>query len=224
MTADRGTVNWVNIVSIEMSKTTSLAQPSKRSYVLKRRGDQQAETRQRIVEATVGLHQEVGPAATQVAEIARRAGVQRATVYNHFPDDSSLLAACSAHWRGLHPMPGPQQLSTTADVRKRLRLGLRELYAWFRETRSMTGNVLRDAQTIPALGQLISGGLLRNLDLLAGALAEPLQAAGADRERVQLAARAAVDFNFWLVLEPLGDDSAAELGAALIELAAKSES
>ncbi|MCY7302061.1 MAG: TetR/AcrR family transcriptional regulator, partial [Thermoleophilia bacterium] len=41
----------------------------------------------------------VGPAATQISEIARRAGVQRVTVYNHFPDEASLFAACSAHWR-----------------------------------------------------------------------------------------------------------------------------
>jgi AcrR family transcriptional regulator len=204
--------------------STKPAKPIKRTYVLKQRGEQQAETRRRIIESTVALHQEVGPAGTQVAEVARRAGVQRATVYNHFPDDSSLLAACSAHWRGLHPMPDPQRLSTTTDVSERLRIGLRQLYAWFRETRSMTGNVLRDAQTLPALHQLISGGLLKNLDRTADALAEPLQASGAGRERVRLAARAAVDFNFWLVLEPLGDDSAAELGAALIEFAAKGES
>jgi AcrR family transcriptional regulator len=207
-----------------MSTNRSPAKGAKRAYVLKQRGEQQAETRRRIIEATVGLHQEVGPAATQVAEIARRAGVQRATVYNHFPDDSSLLAACSAHWRSVHPMPDAQQLSTTTDEHQRLRLGLRELYEWFRETRSMTGNVLRDAQTMPALGHLLSTGLMRKLDLFAAALAEPLQTAGADDDRVCLAARAAVDFNFWLVLEPLGDDSAAELGAGLIELAAKGES
>ena len=51
------------------------------------------------------LHKEVGPAKTTVAEIARRAGVQRLTVYNHFPEDVELFAACQAHWIGLHPQP-----------------------------------------------------------------------------------------------------------------------
>src|SRR3954469_15733070 len=69
-----------------------------RRYELKERARRQEETRQRIVDATVALHREVGPARTTVAEVARRAGVGRVTVYNHFPDDVSLLAACSAHF------------------------------------------------------------------------------------------------------------------------------
>ena len=74
----------------------------KRKYELKKRAERLAETRRRITEATVELHRTVGPAATQINEVARRAGVQRMTVYNHFPDESSLLAACSAHWRSPH--------------------------------------------------------------------------------------------------------------------------
>ena len=37
------------------------------------------------------LHKEVGPAQTTIAEIARRAGVQRLTVYNHFPTKPDLV-------------------------------------------------------------------------------------------------------------------------------------
>lgn len=61
----------------------------KRKYELKKRAERLAETRRRITEATVELHRTVGPAATQINEVARRAGVQRMTVYNHFPDESS---------------------------------------------------------------------------------------------------------------------------------------
>src|ERR687888_296648 len=75
---------------------------TRRKYELKKRAEQLAETRRRITETTVELHRTVGPAATQISEIARRAGVQRVTVYNHFPDDASLFAACSAHWRDFH--------------------------------------------------------------------------------------------------------------------------
>ena len=77
----------------------------KRNYELRARAGRQQATRRRIVEATVALHREVGPARTTVAEIARRAGVQRLTVYNHFPDDAQLFAACQAHFLAQHPPP-----------------------------------------------------------------------------------------------------------------------
>jgi AcrR family transcriptional regulator len=128
------------------------------------RGEPLAETRRRVTEATVELHRTVGPAATQISEVARRAGVQRMTVYNHFPDEAALLTACSAHWRALHPAPDPAAWRSAVDPGARLRLGLRELYAWYRETEPMTANVLRDAQVLPALRPIIEGGLLRFLD------------------------------------------------------------
>lgn len=56
-----------------------------RPYTLKRRAERQDETRRRIVEAAIELHQTIGPAATTVSEIAQRAGVGRVTVYRHFP-------------------------------------------------------------------------------------------------------------------------------------------
>src|SRR5215218_8885872 len=66
-----------------------------RKYQLKKRAERQEETRRRIVEATVDLHQTVGPARSSVSAIAERAGVQRHTYYRHFPDERSLYLACS---------------------------------------------------------------------------------------------------------------------------------
>src|SRR5437868_14163490 len=137
----------------------------KRKYELKQRAERLEETRRRITEATLELHCTRGPAATQISEIARRAGVQRVTVYNHFPDDASLFAACSAHWRDLHPAPDPS--SWGGDLRP----ALRELYAWYRETEPMTANVLRDAQTLPALRAIVDGGLGAYLDAVREILA-----------------------------------------------------
>jgi AcrR family transcriptional regulator len=188
---------------------------TKRKYELKKRAERLAETRRRITETTVELHRTIGPAATQISEIARRAGVQRVTVYNHFPDDASLLAACSAHWRDLHPAPDP----TAWDGD--LRTALRELYAWYRETEPMTANVLRDAQTFPALRAIVDGGLGAYLDAVREILARPFAARGRRRERVDAALRAATDFHTWQALAPLGDDEAAELTAGLVELAAR---
>src|SRR5262252_5337560 len=122
-----------------------------RKYELKQRAEQVEETRRRIVEATSRLHLERGPAATSIAEVARRAGVQRRTVYNHFPDDAALFEACSAHWRALHPPPDP---TAWTDVRQ----GLQELYAWYGETEPMTANVLRDVEVLPSLRAVVEPG------------------------------------------------------------------
>ncbi|HVD13805.1 MAG TPA: TetR/AcrR family transcriptional regulator [Actinomycetota bacterium] len=194
---------------------------AKRKYEMKRRAERLAETRRRITEATIELHRTVGPAATQINEVARRAGVQRMTVYNHFPDEASLLTACSAHWRALHPAPDPAAWRAAEDPGARLRLGLHELYAWYRETEPMTANVLRDAQILPALRPIIEGGLLRYLDQARQVLTEPFGVRGRRRERVDAAARAAVDFHMWRALAPLGDHDAADLAAGLVELAAE---
>jgi AcrR family transcriptional regulator len=192
----------------------------KRKYELKKRAERLAETRQRITETTVELHRTVGPAATQLSEVARRAGVQRMTVYNHFPDETSLLTACSAHWRALHPTPDLTVWRSVADPGARLRQGLSELYAWYRETEPMTANVLRDAQIVPALRPIIEGGLLRYLEQARLVLAEPFAAHGHRRERVDAATRAAVDFHLWRALAPLGDTDATQLAAEFVELAA----
>ncbi len=201
---------------------TSNEMSEKRKYELRKRAERLAETRQRITEATVELHRTVGPAATQINEVARRAGVQRMTVYNHFPDEASLLAACSAHWRALHPAPDLAAWRSLEDPAERLRLGLGELYAWYRETEPMTANVLRDAQTVAALRPIIQGGLLRYLDQARSVLVEPIAARGRRRDRVDAASRAAVDFHTWRALASLGDTEAAELAAGLVELAAGS--
>ena len=196
----------------------------KRKYELKKRAERLAETRRRITEATVELHRTVGPAATHINEVAKRAGVQRMTVYNHFPDDTALFAACSAHWRALHPTPDPAAWRAVEDPGARLRLGLRELYGWYRETDPMTANVLRDAHVLPALRAILEGGLLRYLDQARQVLTEPLGARGRRRQRIDAAARAAIDLHTWRALAPLGDSEAAHLAAGLIELAANADS
>jgi AcrR family transcriptional regulator len=196
----------------------------KRKYELKKRAERLAETRRRITEATVELHRTVGPAATHINEVARRAGVQRMTVYNHFPNDTALLTACSAHWRALHPTPDLATWRAVEDPGARLRLGLGQLYGWYRETEPMTANVLRDAQVLPALRAILEGGLLRYLDQVRQVLIEPLGARGRGRQRIDAAARAAIDLHTWCALAPLGDSEAADLAAGLIELAANADS
>lgn len=193
---------------------------AKRRYELKKRAAGVAETRRRITAAAVELHQTVGPAATQISEVARRAGVQRVTVYAHFPDEAALLTACSAHWRALHPAPDPNQWRATSDAGERLRLGLGALYGWYRETEPMTANVLRDVSTVPALRPIVGRGLGAYLDRVRLTLVEPFAVRGRRRLRVELAVAAATDFHVWRALSGLGDNESANLGAALVELVA----
>jgi AcrR family transcriptional regulator len=180
-----------------------------RKYELKQRAEQVEDTRRRIVEATSELHLERGPAATSISEVARRAGVQRRTVYNHFPDDAALFAACSAHWRALHPPPDPAAWSD-------LRQGLRELYGWYRETERMTANVLRDAEVLPSLRSVVEPGFGAYLETVREVLGDDVGRS----PRVQAAIRLVTDFHCWRSLAPLGDDEAVGLAAGLVDLAA----
>src|SRR4051812_4916860 len=115
-----------------------------RSYQMKVRAERQEETRRRIAAATASLHEEVGPARTTIAEVARRAGVQRPTVYNNFPQERELLAACQRHFLTENPPPDPSPAFQLEDPADRVRAALEAFYAWFRSNAAMAGNVQRD--------------------------------------------------------------------------------
>jgi AcrR family transcriptional regulator len=131
-----------------------------RSYTQKRRAEQQADTRQRIVEAAVELHSVFGPAATTVRMLAERAGVQRHTVYAHFPDDRSLFLACSGLASQRNPMPDAAPWRVLADPAARLSAGLGAVYDWYAGTAGLAGCVLRDSEIHPLtreIAQLVMG-------------------------------------------------------------------
>src|SRR5262245_31594220 len=129
----------------------------RRRYRKRRRAEQEDETRRRITEATVALHGTVGPARTTVSAIAERAGVQRATVYRHFPDEGALIGACSAHWREANPRPDISGWSTIEDPDARLRSGLAELYGWYDRTEYMLEKITRDAPVMEPLRRQLAG-------------------------------------------------------------------
>lgn len=117
-----------------------------RTYTLKRRAEKQAQTRRRIVEAAVELHGSVGPAQTTFSMIAQRAGVQRHTLYAHFPDERSLFLACSALHMESDPLPYPDPWRGIDDPRERLRAGLSAIYGWYERNAALAACVLRDAE------------------------------------------------------------------------------
>ncbi|WP_114943884.1 TetR/AcrR family transcriptional regulator [Microvirga calopogonii] len=120
-----------------------------RTYTLKKRAEQQAETRQRIVEAAVDLHGTVGPALTSLSMIAERAGVQRHTLYAHFPYERSLYLACSGLSLERDPLPDAAAWRTIEDPRERLRVGLDAVYGWYERNADLAACVLRDAEYHP---------------------------------------------------------------------------
>lgn len=170
----------------------------KRRYELKARAESQARTRARIVAAAAELHEEVGVAKTTVADIARRAGVQRMTVYNHFPDLASLLPACTAHWFEHHPLP-------PLDPAGGLEPLLAALYGWYRDAAPMQRRMFGERASVPEL----DAWMAQAADELFGTLAQALGGG----PLVALA----LDFWTWdrLAREGLGDAEAAALMAAV---------
>jgi AcrR family transcriptional regulator len=117
-----------------------------RTYTLTRRAEQQAETRRRIVEAAVELHGSIGPALTSISMVAERAGVQRHTLYAHFPDERSLQLACSGLVFDRDPLPDVEPWRTVEDRSERLRVGLRAIYDWYGRNADLSACLLRDAE------------------------------------------------------------------------------
>lgn len=117
-----------------------------RTYTLRRRAEQQAQTRLRIVDTAIGLHSTVGPAQTTFSMVAEHAGVQRHTLYAHFPDERSLLLACSGLHMERDPLPDADPWRAIEDRHERLRVGLNALYGWYERNAELAACVLRDAE------------------------------------------------------------------------------
>jgi AcrR family transcriptional regulator len=177
----------------------------KRRYEKRARADKQEQTRQRIAAATAELHASVGPARTTIAEIANRAGVQRPTVYNNFPTEKELFAACQAHFMSESPPP-------RLDPADGLETVLTRLYRWWRKNQGMSGNVDRDRGSVPALDELMRETADARFDALADALAEvesaPARQAGGEAHAI---IRLALRFSTWksLAADGLSDAAAA---------------
>src|SRR5438874_5164514 len=165
-----------------------------RKYALKARAEKQAETRQRIVEATAALHTEVGPAQTTVAEIARRAGVQRLTVYNNFPDEKELFEACGAYWLAENPPPDPTAALAIRNPAERLRAVLVPLYSWYRYTARTIENMQRDRLVMPALDAVMRIRLDKQFDDLSTALAAGFPQGANSNKGLRAAVALAIDF------------------------------
>lgn len=180
-----------------------------RKYQLRARAERQQETRDRIVAATVALHREVGPARTTIAGIARRAGVQRLTVYNHFPELADLLGACQGRFLAESPPPDIAPDPTAPDPLAAFEQALLRLYAWFRANQAMERHVHHDRHLVPELDALLRATADANVDAIAGAHADNLAPASDGVRAVRALVRVALDFTTWALLTGAGLDDAA---------------
>jgi len=171
-------------------------------------------TRERITRAAVELHGTVGPAATTMSAVAERAGVTRATLYRHFPNEEVLFTACSADWLAANPRPDLARWAHIADPMERLRAALDELYAYNRSTEPMRANLLRDIDVLP---ESIRVGIVA----FPSAAVDVLDRGWPRRSGMRLRRAAiahAVAFETWrsLARSGLTDDEAADLMVRLV--------
>lgn len=190
----------------------------KRPYRKKRRAELEEGTRRRITESAVELHGTLGPARTSISAVAEHAGVRRSTLYRHFPDEASLFAACNAHWMASNPVPDLGRWAAIDDPDERLRVALQELYAHYRRTERMMGNILRDEGTMPVVKQMF-GSFRDYIETAHETLMRGRRARGRARQRVFAATGHALAFATWRSLageQRLDDPKAADLMCRLV--------
>ena len=207
----------VKIDDTPMSRET----PTKRKYELKKRAEGMAETHVRITEAAIELHGTVGPSRTTLGAVAKRAGVERRTIYRHFPTEADLFVACSTHYFAANPWPDLDSWRAIRDPQQRLERALDELYAYYERTEPMLSNVLRDAELIDFARDAVAP-LHEYLEEAAEILISGRPVRGRRREVLRSALRHGLAFSTWhsLATNGIGRPDAAKLVTALVEAAA----
>src|SRR5215203_5182440 len=189
-----------------------------RKYEMKRRAERMQETRRRIAEAAMELHQTVDPARTTVSAIAEKAGVQRHTYYAHFPELKDLYQACTAHHMEQDPLPDPSCWAEISGPEERLRWALSEVYAYYQGNEAMLTNVLRDMPFDPVL-QENNVLLFRHWEAMRDTIADAFEASGEQHEGLLGAVALALELQTWRTLvgqQGLEDDRAVELMVGMV--------
>jgi AcrR family transcriptional regulator len=192
----------------------------KRKYELRKRAEQMAETHLRITAAAIELHGTVGPSRTTLSAVAERAGVERRTLYRHFPTEADLFAACSTHYFAANPWPDLGNWRPIREPRRRLERALDELYAYYEGTEPMLGNVLRDAELVDFARDAVAP-LHEYLEEAAEVLIVGRRVRGRRRQLLEGALRHALAFSTWrsLSINGIGRSHAVGLITALVEAA-----
>jgi AcrR family transcriptional regulator len=194
----------------------------KRPYKMKKRAELEEQTRLRITESAVELHEELGPAHTSISAIAERAGVRRSTVYRHFPDEDALFAACSSHWAAANPPPDPGHWGAIEDPAERTEVALRELYAFYGRTEGMFTSLLRDEPQVSSV-QRGMGEFRNHLGAIRDILMRGRRLRGGAARRTRAVIGHALAFPTWASLvrdQELAEADAVALMCRLVDDAA----
>lgn len=189
-----------------------------RKYELKHRAERMEETRRRIIEAADRLHGTVGFVNASISAVAEAAGVERLTIYRHFPDERTLVAACAVNFFTHRPLPDPAPWRRTRDPEERLRTALGALYEWYGANEGNLANFFRDAPLKPFLYEL-GAPMVDYFGRVCDLLAAGRRARGRRRRRLLAAIGHALDFQTWRSLvrqQGLSDGEAVELMVRLV--------
>jgi AcrR family transcriptional regulator len=124
-----------------------------RKYTLGKRTVAIAETRQRIIDATMAIYQEKGISTTSMQDVARRADVAPGTVLNHFPMPDDLVTAVVAHLTAVLSVPGEEIFVGLNTVDQRIAKLVRELAAFYERSNPWYRIHERDREQVKALAE-----------------------------------------------------------------------
>jgi AcrR family transcriptional regulator len=182
-----------------------------------------ADTRARIVAATVDAHRELGVEPTSWDEIARRAGVGVGTVYRHFRSLDDLLPACGRIVEETMALPTPDQIAHAFDGARSSRARIQRLvqlvFGVYERAAPFIHNIRNEHERLPQLEpwhEMIE----RTLDALTR---EALGSTRPNRAQSETA-RALLDLATWEALKQrdLGSDEIVDTVARLISYTTRS--
>ncbi len=184
-----------------------------RKYSMENRTASIQETRRRIVQATLELHNEKGLLATSMQDIAARADVALGTVYRHFPSLNDLVPACGALIWQQNPMPTRDVFKGTESGETKVGALVRALFQHYAAVERQLETGFSERAQLPVLADFLEGFLAAVHALVHEAIApfEP------DESDTGLA-YALSDFHTWQAFTSAGvsSDKAAEFVTSIL--------
>ncbi|HEV2060012.1 MAG TPA: TetR/AcrR family transcriptional regulator [Solirubrobacteraceae bacterium] len=167
-----------------------------RKYDMSKRSRSVEETRQRIIEATIAAHGELGMLETTYQDVAARADVALGTVHRHFPTVEDLVDACGRAFLPTLALPTPsdaadrfRNLASDTDRIERLAHDIADIYdralPVFLEVRRASTRIAAAAEGLRAMEA--------SIDALVDEALLPLNPTADQRSTV----RALADARFW---------------------------
>lgn len=170
-----------------------------RKYSMQRRHAAVEDTRRRLIDATVRLHNEKGVSATSMQDIADRAGVALATVYRHFPSLDDLVPACGQRNLELNPPPDASVFESLSSGEERVRALVEALFEHYGQAERPYEVGFAEAVTLPVMARMMDE-LAEGIEALVAAAIAPFEP---DSDQ-QATAAGLCDFRVWQSLTQAG--------------------